>query len=281
MATTSSESRNLLHPILRIAALALTASLAAALPAAAEDAQSSADALRAAAQNPVANMISVPFQNNTNFNYGPYDGTQNILNIQPVIPFELNDDWNLITRWVTPVVWQPQLTPGGSQEFGLGNATPSFFLSPNSKSTKFIWGVGPILWLPTATDSTLGNNKWGAGPTAVALTMQGPWVAGVLASNVWAGSGAGKVNQLTVQPFVNYNMADGWYLTTSPIMTANWLADDGDKWTVPLGGGFGRLFKLGEQPINASFQAFYNAVKPDEVGDFQIRFQIQAMFPTK
>ena len=112
----------------------------------------SVDALRAAAQNPVANMISVPFQNNTNFDYGPYGGTQDVLNFQPVIPFELNDDWNLITRWVTPIIWQPQLTPDGGREFGLGNATPSFFFSPNSKSTRFIWGVGPILWLPTATD---------------------------------------------------------------------------------------------------------------------------------
>ena len=257
--------------------IASTSQLAGAQSAGTDD----TDALRAAAQNPVANMISVPFQNNTNFNYGPYDGTQNVLNIQPVIPFELNDDWNLITRWVTPVIWQPQLTPDGSQEFGLGNITPSFFLSPNTKSTKFIWGVGPILWLPTATDPTLGNNKWGGGPTAVALTMQGPWVAGVLANNIWAGSGTGKVNQLTVQPFVNYNLPEGWYLTTSPIMTANWLADDDDKWTVPIGGGIGRLFKIGDQPFNAQVQGFYNVLKPNEVGDFQFRFQIQAMFPAK
>lgn len=267
-----------------LAALAAALLLMAA-PANAGDTSSgsadSVDALRAAAQNPVANMISVPFQNNTNFDYGPYGGTQNVLNFQPVVPFELNDDWNLITRWVTPILWQPQLSPDGSAEFGLGNITPSFFLSPNSKSTKFIWGVGPILWLPTATDPTLGNNKWGGGPTAVALTMQGPWVAGVLANNVWAGTGAGKVNQMTVQPFVNYNMADGWYLTSSPIMTANWLADDDNKWTVPIGGGFGRLFKVDKLPVNASFQAFYNVVRPEEVGEFQIRFQIQAMFPSK
>lgn len=259
-------------------ACSVVAVLGATLVAHADD---STDALRAAAQNPVANMISVPLQNNTNFNYGPYDGTQNVLNFQPVIPFEINDDWNLVTRWVTPIIWQPQLSPSNGAEFGLGNATPSFFLSPNSKSTKFVWGVGPILWLPTATDTTLGNNKWGAGPTAVALTMQGPWVAGVLASNVWAGTGSGKVNQLTVQPFVNYNLPDGWYLTSSPIMTANWLAEDGDKWTVPLGGGFGRLFKVGDQPFNASLQGFYNVARPSDVGAVQVRFQIQAMFPTK
>lgn len=265
-------------PMLRVALFLVGAVL---LSTSAGHADDNTDALRAAAQNPVANMISVPLQNNTNFNYGPYDGTQNVLNVQPVIPFELNEDWNLITRWVTPIIWQPQLSPANGAEFGLGNATPSFFLSPNSKSTRFIWGVGPILWLPTATDTTLGNNKWGAGPTAVALTMQGPWVAGVLASNVWAGTGSGKVNQLTVQPFVNYNLPDGWYLTSSPIMTANWLADDGDKWTVPLGGGFGRLFKLGDQPFNASLQGFYNVARPSDVGAFQLRFQIQAMFPTK
>lgn len=239
------------------------------------------DDLRAAAQNPVAAMISLPFQNNTTFDDGPYKGTQNILNIQPVVPFALNDDWNLITRWVTPIVWQPKVSPEDDAEFGLGNITPSFFLSPNAKSTKFIWGVGPILWLPTATGETLGNNKWGAGPTAVALTMQGPWVVGALASNVWAGSGSDKVNQLTLQPFINYNLPEGWYLTASPIITANWLADSGDKWTVPLGGGFGRLFKVDDRPINASVQAFYNAERPSNVGGFELRFQIQAMFPEK
>jgi hypothetical protein len=238
-----------------------------------------ADALRRAAQNPVANMISVPFQNNTNFRYGPYRQEQNVLNFQPVIPFKINEDWNLITRWITPLVYQPQLTPLGQREFGLGNLTPSFFLSPGHPG-KFIWGVGPVLYLPTATDTTLGINKWGGGPSVVGLMIDGPWVVGALVNNIWAGTQDKRVNLMTIQPFLNYNLPDGWYLTTSPIVTANWLAKAGDKWTVPIGGGFGRLFRLEKLPINAQIQAFYNVVKPSDGPSWTLRFQIQALFPT-
>jgi hypothetical protein len=249
---------------------------AKAAPASDED----PDALRHAAQNPVASMISVPFQNNVNFGTGPYSKPQNVLNIQPVIPLKISDDWNLITRWVTPVISQPQLTPTGEREFGLGNIQPSFFLSP-SKSSDIIWGVGTVLWLPTASDRTLGVNKWGGGPSAVALTIKGPWVLGALVNNIWAGSGTERVNQMLIQPFINYNLPGGWYLTTSPLITANWLAQSGDKWTVPVGGGFGRLFKVESIPVNFQVQAFYNVVKPTFGPDWTGRVQLQFLFPTK
>lgn len=241
--------------------------------------QDSADKLREAAQNPVANMISVPFQNNTNFNSGPYNRPQNVLNIQPVIPFKLTPEWNLITRWITPLIWQPRLSPTQGGEFGLGNIQPSFFLSP-SEPGKIIWGVGPVLWLPTATDKVLGVNKWGAGPSAVALRIDGQWVYGALINNVWAGTQNNRVNQMTLQPFLNYNMPHGWYLTSSPVLTANWLASSGDTWTVPIGGGVGRLFKVGKLPVNAQVQAFYNVVRPNDGATWTMRFQIQALFPT-
>jgi hypothetical protein len=239
----------------------------------------STDKLREAAQNPVANLISVPFQNNTNFGYGPYSRTQNVLNIQPVIPFKLTPEWNLITRWVTPVLWQPRLSPVLGGETGLGNIQPSFFLSP-AEPGKIIWGVGPVLWLPTATDKTLGVNKWGGGPSAVVLRIDGPWVFGALVNNVWAGTQNQRVNQMLIQPFLNYNLPHGWYLTTSPVITANWLAAQSDRWTVPVGGGVGRLFKVGKLPINAQVQGFYNVVKPDSGPNWTLRFQIQALFPT-
>jgi hypothetical protein len=241
--------------------------------------QESTDKLREAAQNPVANLISVPFQNNSNFDYGPYHRPQNVLNVQPVIPFKLTPEWNLITRWITPLIWQPRMSPTEGGEFGLGNIQPSFFLSP-SEPGKIIWGVGPVLWLPTATDKVLGVNKWGAGPSAVALRIDGQWVYGALINNVWAGTQHNRVNQMTLQPFLNYNLPHGWYLTTSPIVTANWLASSGDKWTVPVGGGVGRLFKVGKLPINAQVQAFYNVVKPQYGSTWTLRFQIQALFPT-
>jgi hypothetical protein len=239
----------------------------------------STEALRDAAQNPIANLISVPFQNNTNFSVGPYHQTQNVLNIQPVVPFHLTDDWNLITRWITPIVYQPRVSPQDGPEFGLGNIQPAFYLSP-AKPGAIIWGVGVQTWLPTATDKTLGVNKWGAGPAAVALTIQDPWVYGVLINNVWAGTSGQRVNQMLIQPFVNYNLPDGWYLTSSPIITANWLAPESDRWLVPLGGGFGRLFKIGKLPVNTQVQAFYDVARPTGAASWTLRFQLQFLFPS-
>ena len=205
------------------------------------------------AQNPIANLISLPLQNNTNFGIGPDDETQNILNIQPVWPFSLNDKWNLITRTIVPVISQPGvLTDGEGRVFGLGDTTFSAFFSPKD-SGKLIWGVGPILLFPTATDATLGSDKWGAGPSLVVLTMPGQWVIGSLFSNVWSFSGSGDqdVNLFTWQYFVNYNLPEGWYLTSAPIITANWEANNDNRWTVPFGGGVGKIFKIGKQPLNA------------------------------
>jgi hypothetical protein len=232
-------------------------------PAGAETSQAGGDInkLREAAQNPVADLISVQFQDNPAFIYGPYTGTQNVLNFQPVIPIHLNDDWNLIARPITPIVYQPRLGPDLGPEFGLGNIEPELFLSP-AHPGKLIWGVGPALYLPTATDKTLGVNAWGAGPAVVALTIEEPWVIGALVNNVWAWRNGQQVNEMTAQYFINYNLPDGWYLTSQPVITANWRAPADDKWIVPFGGGVGRLFKVGKQPINAQVQAFYNAVRP-------------------
>lgn len=235
------------------------------------------EALAQAAQNPIANVISLPFQNNTNYEFGPEEKTQNVLNIQPVLPFSLNEDWNLITRTILPVVSQPELVPGQDRENGLGNTLATGWLSP-AQSGKIVWGVGPAIQLPTATDDQIAPDEWAAGPSAVALTIQGPWVAGFLINNIWDIDADQAINLMTFQYFVNYNMDDGWYLVSSPIITANWEADD--EWTVPFGGGFGRLFRVGNQAINANFQAFYNVEKPDDIGpDWSTRFQLQFMFP--
>jgi len=263
---------------------ALLAVLSGSATARAEDGPTSTEALAKAAQNPVADMISVPFQFNTNFGYGPYSETQEVINIQPVIPISLSPDWNLITRTIVPVISQPRLEPDSNRTFGLGDTTVSAFLSP-AHSGKFIWGVGPAVLLPTATDHDLGSGKWGAGPSAVGLIMDGPWVYGALVNNIWsfAGeSGRKDVNQMTLQPFVNYNFKDGWYLSSSPLVTANWIADRDDRWTLPVGGAFGRVFRVGKQPINAQIGAYYNVIAPDDVGpQWQIRAQLQFLFPKK
>jgi hypothetical protein len=239
------------------------------------------EALAKAAQNPVAKMISVPLQNNFNFGVGPNDVTQWVLNVQPVIPVTLNEDWNLITRTIIPIVNQPSPAPGVSSAFGLGNINPTGFLSP-ANSSKIIWGVGPTLTMPTASDSMLGADKWSAGPAAVALVMQGHWVVGALANQQWsfAGSGEEDVNALLIQPFVNYNLPHGVYLTTAPIITANWEADSDNRWTLPIGAGVGKITQLGKLPVNVQFSAYRNIVTPDDFGaDWQLRFQVQFLFP--
>jgi len=244
--------------------------------------------LARAVQNPIADLISLPFQNNTNFNFGPRDRTQNVLNIQPVIPVDLNEDWLMITRTIVPVVSQPSLFPGDDgRENGLGDTLFSAFVSPKDQDLwlagQWLWGVGPAILLPTSTDDRLGAGEWGAGPSAVFLTLQGRWVVGSLFSNIWSFTDDGdedEVNLFTWQPFVNYNLDDGWYLTSSPLITANWEADSDNTWTVPVGGGFGRIFRIGKQPINASLQSYYNVEEPDDFGpEWSIRVQLQFLFP--
>ena len=242
--------------------------------------EKSAAELAKATQNPLASMISLPFQNNTNFGIGPDDDTSNILNIQPVWPFSLNEDWNFITRTIIPLVSQPGVGPGQSRTNGLGDITFTAWVSPK-ESGKWIWGAGGAVVMPTATDDALGTDRWSAGPSVVVLTMPGKWVIGSLFSNVWsfAGSGDTDVNFFTWQYFVNYNMDNGWYLTSAPIITANWEANSDNTWTVPIGGGVGKIFKIGKQPVNGQISAYDNVVTPDNGADWQLRLQLQFLFP--
>jgi hypothetical protein len=254
--------------------------LLVAPPGAAWAADESEEELAKKVQNPVANLISVPFQNNFVFNTGPEKKTVWNLNFQPVIPISLNEKWNLITRTIVPVLNVPSLAPGLDHEFGMGDINPSLFLSP-ADSGKFIWGVGPTMTLPTASSRNLGAGKWSAGPTAVGLLMEGPWVVGALLNNQWsfAGWSDRDVNQFLVQPFLNYNFKGGWYLTSGPIMTSDWEAKSGQRWTVPVGGGGGKIVRLGKLPVNLSLQGFYNAVRPDYFANWSLRFQFQFLFP--
>lgn len=243
-----------------------------------------ADTLRKETQNPVASLISVPVQNNSNFGINPGYRTQDVLNIQPVIPFSISKDWNMVLRWIAPIVWQPLPNTPTTPEtgvYGFGDMQPTFFLVPKMTG-KLIWGAGPIFQLPTATSTSLGQGKLGLGPSVVVLTQPGPWTIGVLANNVWSVAGSGSrpdVNQFLMQYFVNYNMKKGWYLTTSPILTANWQATSGNIWTVPFGGGVGRVMKLGFQPVNLSATFYGNAEYPSGSSTWSMRLQISFLFP--
>jgi hypothetical protein len=222
--------------------------------------------LAKAAQNPVANMISIPVQSNFNFRFGAdKDKSQIVTNIQPVIPISLNKEWNLITRTIVPVVY----TEFPAYQTGIGNVQFTGFLSP-ANAGKFIWGVGPVVQFPTHADTYLGSDKWAGGPSAVGLFLDknSPWVLGLLVQNVWSFAGPAttrenpSVNQFLAQSFINYNLPEGWYITFSPIITADRKAKGEDQWTVPLGLGAGKISKIGKLPFNGQLAAFYNVARP-------------------
>jgi len=200
-------------------------------------------------ENPIGNLTILPFENYTNFGVGPHDGTQNILEFEPVVPVHLNQDWNLINRAIIPVVWNPDLSPAPSVPQAFAPTDYSAFLSPRNPVHGWTWGVGPIVQLPTATSPTVGSSVWGMGPTAVVVHTSEHIVAGVLSNQVWSlggvdsGPGGKRYAQFLVEPFVNYNFGHGWFLSSDPIIT-----DDEDhagrKWTAPVGVVAGRIIKL-------------------------------------
>jgi hypothetical protein len=276
------------------------ATQAAAKPAA--DDGGTAD-LAKATQNPVSSLISVPVQNNDNFGIGPFNRIQNVLNIQPVVPVKLNDKVSMIVRWITPIIFQPAPGTANLEVYGIventppyfaatavqnaagvsgfGDMNPTFFFTP-AKTHKLILGAGPAFVLPTATSRVLGQGKLSIGPSVVALTQPGPWTIGALVNNVWSVAGSGgrtPVNQMMLQYFINYNLKKGWYLSVSPIINANWKASPGNVWTVPVGGGAGRIMKLGFQPVNISAAFYGNAVHPVAGSSWSMRLQIAFLFP--
>ncbi len=242
--------------------------------------------LAKAVQNPVASLVSVPIQNLTDFNIGPYARERNtVLQFQPVIPVQLSEKWNLITRVIAPVLYQPDFSQQQGGTFGLGDINPTFFLSP-AKPGKVIWGAGPAFLVPTATDDVLGTGKFSMGPSVVVLVQPGKWTLGALVNNLFSIAGPSTradVNSMTLQYFVNYNLKKGYFITLQPIITANWNASAGNCWTVPFGGGIGRIMKLGAQPVNVGVQAYYNANRPDTTPSptWQLKFQFSLLYPKK
>ena len=265
-----------------------TLALAAVLLPGIASAEMSKAEIAKASQNPLTAMYSLPIQNNTYVNIGPDNKTKNVANFQPVLPFDLNDDWTVVTRTIIPLTSKPNIgnTPY-DRTFGVGDTTFTAFFTPKTTGDSgWIWGVGPSFYLPTASDSNLGTNNWGAGLSGVALKMDGKFVYGALISNVWSYAGenhnaGNRINSMTLQPFVNYNMADGWFVASVPIITANWEAPHTDEiWTVPMGLGVGRAMKLGKIPMTAQVHGYYNVVTPEGYGEeWQMRVQVQLLFP--
>lgn len=249
--------------------------LALSLSAAAQDAD-----LAQKLANPVADLISVPVQSNYDFGIGPGDGTKWTTNIQPVIPFGINDDWNVISRTILPVVDQEGIALGGANDaFGLGDTVQSFFFAP--KTSDPIWGIGPVFLIPTATDSLLGSEKWGAGPTAVVLKQDGPWTYGALANHLWSFAGDDSrddVNATFFQPFVSYITPTKTTFTLNSETTYDWT---NEQWNVPVNFIVSQLLKLGDQPVQLFAGARYYLETPDGGPEWGLRSGITFLFPKK
>lgn len=239
--------------------------------------EKTAEELAKMSQNPLANMMSFPFQDNITFGNGPdSDRTTNVLNIQPVLPFF---DGHLITRTIIPIISRPDFTQESGSNTQIGDINFTAFYSPTSKNG-LTWGIGPSLIIPTNNDTS--SHKFSLGASFLLLKMKNKFVYGFLVNNLWSVSGSknyADVNSFLVQYFVNMNFDKGWYISTAPILTANWEASEGNKWIVPFGGGGGKIVKIGKIPFNLQVQAFYNAVRPDNYGGFTTRLQIQMLLP--
>ena len=240
--------------------------------------QDSRDDLSKQAANPVADLMSFPFQNNLNMNYGVYNRNMNLLNIQPVIPFA---GGRIITRTIFPIVSIPDFSnETGKYSSGLSDIVATVFYAP--ANSKFTWGLGPVLEIPTGGEKR-GTQKWSLGPSFVALVQPGNWTFGVLINNAWSVAGSSDrddVNHMLLNLFLVRQLGQGWYVNTAPIITANWKADSEDRWIVPLGGGGGKLVFLGGKlPLNLQTQIYYNVVKPDFGPEWQWRVQLQILLP--
>jgi hypothetical protein len=238
-----------------------------------------------ASQNPITMIYSIPIQDNMYMDIGPDGEIKNVANFQPVIPLDFTKSTDLVLRMIMPITTVPPFLNGTDHSLsGLGDITLSAFFAPK-KVDKLIWGAGFVAYFPTATIDPIRSKQWGIGPSIVGLTMSGKWTYGALIMNVWSLNGSDKprkIDFLQIQPFINYNLGEGWFLTTVPIIIAAWDAPSGNQWTVPLGGGAGKGFKMGKLPVSATVQAYYNIVKPDVVGEtWQLRLQAQIFFPRK
>jgi hypothetical protein len=230
-------------------------------------------------QNPVADLVAIPFQANFNGGGDLEARTFFNLNVQPVIPFSVSENWKLIARTIIPFDTIPG--PGGTRHTGFGDIQEQLFFTP-AKAGKLIWGFGPVLSLPTATALPVETGSWAVGPGLVLVKNTGPFVLGGLFSQYWNFADAGgdpKTNLFVMQPFVNFNFGKGWALAFAPLITANWDAESGNEWTLPLGIGITRTTVFNRRPMSLGVQYYYNVERPDGSGANQLRFVISLLYP--
>jgi hypothetical protein len=230
-------------------------------------------------QNPVADLISVPFQYNADLGIGANKASRSTLNIQPVIPISLNQDWNLISRTILPVIYAASPASGVSSNWGLGDTTASLFLSPKQPIGGWIIGAGPVFLIPTATDTALGSGKWGAGPTAVLLRQENGWTYGILANQIWSFAGSdsrSSVNSTFLQPFLAYTFPTYTTLGINTESTYNWTSN---QWTVPINLSITQILKIGKLPVSVQLGGRYYAEGPSGGPEWGMRFTFTFLFP--
>lgn len=246
---------------------------------AADSNQANAAELAKKLQNPIANLISVPVQNNWDFDIGSTDAMRFTANVQPVIPFSIGDDWNLITRTIMPIIHAESAVPGESSVSGFGDIVQSFFLSPKEAVGGWIVGGGPVFLYPSASDDRLGGEKWGAGPTAVALKQENGWTYGMLANHLWSFAGSDNrqaVNGTLMQPFFAYTTKTYTTFGLNTETTYDW---EHNRWTVPFNLTVQQMVKLGPQPVAFTVGGRYYADKPEGGPDWGLRFMVTLLFP--
>ena len=241
----------------------------------------SQEELAKAAQNPVAALISVPLQNNWDFKIGPENAMRYTLNVQPVIPFSLSNEYNLITRTIIPYIYAEAPVQNGNSESGLGDIVQSFFLSPKEPLGGWIVGVGPVFLYPSAGDSVLGSEKWGAGPTAVVLKQKSGFTYGLLFNHIWSLTGNSErdnVSATFLQPFLSYTTKTYTTFGVSTESTYDW---NHSQWTVPINVTIAQLLKIGGMPLQLTLGYRYYAEKPVGGANWGLRFVLTFLFPKK
>lgn len=234
-------------------------------------------------EDPLSKLTSVPFQNEADFGIGPHNLVRNTLSIQPTIALSVTDNLSLVSRTKVPIVSRPDVLHGTGYVTGLGDTTESIFLVPRSTSG-VLWGVGPSILLPTASANELGLGQLGLGPSVAVLMQPSALTFGILATQLWSvagGSDRSAVNQLSAMYFASFRFPSGWYLKTAPIVTADWNAVLRNMWTVPVGGGGGKILNVGTVPVDVSVDAYWNAIRPDTLGSpaGSAQVQVALLFP--
>jgi hypothetical protein len=264
--------------VIRYAAAAFVSVLALPVSTSAQDAPS----LAQEAKNPFTDVTNLQLFYDANLGIEPGNQTQQLITLQPLIPFALNPNWSIITRTILPFMSQPGPAPGETGMHGMGDTQFSAFLSP-ARTGSLVWGIGPVIQLPTATNDAFGQGKWAAGPIAGLQWSGAQWTFGALINNVWSFAGETNrsgVNQMQLQPEVNdsFKANPNGYLSFSPTITANWQASAAERWTVPISLGIGQLVKWGHQSVNLQATAYYNVVAPTDASKWTLELLVQFLF---